>query len=452
MTLTETFRTRLARTDSETLRGSGPEADELRRELLTGSRIAVVEPGYESKRFIYDRARALGVELVFVGNEGSWARRLVDEGGAACYLPAVTSGNPDRAASSILTALGDQAGLLDGVVTFWEDAVPATARAAAALGLPGAPPDSADSARSKLRTLQASRDAGLPTPRFVHLDDAAMLPEAAEHVGFPAVIKPVFGAEALGCLRVDELGSLEAGYKRVAALITPELNPIFEQGRDLLLEEYLDGREFDVDILLSDGKCVFSAVSENSPTEEPYFVETGMHSPSAYPEQRLREMTDLCVATALALGFTNSVLHAEAKYTSLGPRILELNGRLAGGVITEIHRLVTGVDLIEQQLLLALGLPAAPTPHPQPAAGCATIFLHASRSGRLAHTRFLDHLGADPSVIQNEIIVEAGEPVTAAADGFPSVIAELTVTAPSAQEARAKVQALVDALEIPYTD
>ncbi len=438
--------------DSALLRASGLAADELRRSLLAGSRIAVIEPGYVSKRYLYERADALGVELVLVAEPTSWARTLVDEGVAARFVAADPSGEPDDGAAAVLEALGDEAERLDGVLTFWEDAVPATARIASALGLPGMSPAAADSARNKLRTLQASREAGLPTPSFMHLDDAASLSEAAARVGFPAVIKPQFGAEALGCLRVDDFASLEAGYARVAALITPELNPIFEQGTDLLLEEYLDGTEFDVDLVLSGGECVFSAISENWPTEEPYFVETGLHSPSAYPPERLEALTDICVRTALALGFRDGVLHAEAKDTSRGPRLLEMNGRLGGGSIANIHRLVTGVDLVEQQLLATVGLPAAPTPHHSPAAGAVNLFLHASRSGKLAHTRYFDHLAADPSVIQHEVTVGAGEQVTAAADGFPTVLGKLTVYAKDVQEAQAKMNAVVDALVIPYDD
>jgi biotin carboxylase len=450
MNPTAILRTRLAGIDPVELSDAGPAAERLRRELLVGARVAVVEPGYITKRFLYEKAHLFGVELVLVGDDAGWARTLVDEGVAARFLDADTSGDPDAGAAAILAALGDEADQIDGIFTFWEDAVPATARVASTLGLPGMPPSAADGARSKLRTLQASLDAGLPTPRFMPLRDASSLPAAAAHVGFPAVIKPVFGAEALGCLRVDDVESLERGYERVAALITPELNAIFQQGRDLLLEEYLDGPEFDVDLVLSGGECVFSAISENWPTEEPYFVETGMHSPSQHPRESQQAMADLCIRTALALGFRDGVLHAEAKDTTQGPRLLEMNARLAGGIIEEIHRLVTGVSLVEQQLLLAVGLPAAPAPFPEPAAGVTLISLHASRSGTLTHTRFLDHLAGDPSVIQHDPMVDPGEPVTAAVDGFPTVIAELTVCAPTAPEAVARGLAMVDELEIPY--
>jgi carnosine synthase len=444
------FRTNLSSADPRLLRDPGPAGEAARGALLSEARVAVIEPGYITKRYLYERCHGLGVKLVLVGDDQGWARTLVHGGVAERFLPADTSGRPDDGARAILAALDDEVGRLDGVFTLWEDAVPATARVAEALGLPGMPPSAADAARSKFRTLEVSRDAGLPTPRFTLLRDASSLPAAAAQIGFPAVIKPVFGAEALGCLRVDDLPALEEGYARVAEVVTPETNAIFEQGRDLMLEEYLDGREFDVDMVLSEGECVFSAVSENWPTEEPYFVETGMHSPSSYPADRQAAMTDLCIRTAFALGFRDGVLHAEVKDTSSGPRLLEMNARIAGGIIEEIHRLVTGVSLVEQQLLLGLGLPAVPAPHAAPAMGATLISVHAQRSGRLAHTHFLDHLAGDPAVIQHDPMVDAGDPVTAASDGFPTVIAELAVSGRTADDAIAVGLAMVEALEVPY--
>ncbi len=44
----------------------------------------------------------------------------------------------------------------------------------------------------------------------------------------------------------------------------------------------------------------------------------------------------------------------------------------------------------------------------------------------------------------------AGERVTAAVDGFPTVIGELSVCAADTEEARARARALVEALRIPY--
>ena len=96
------------------------------------------------------------------------------------------------------------------------------ARVAAALGLPGNPPEAVDAARSKIRTRELSAQLGLPTPRAQRVRSLDELFAAAAHVGFPAVVKPEFGASAVGCVRVDDVESLPGVYALVRRIVTPE--------------------------------------------------------------------------------------------------------------------------------------------------------------------------------------------------------------------------------------
>ena len=149
------------------------------------------------------------------------------------------------------------------MLTFWEDSVCVVARVAAALGLPGNPPEAVDAARSKIRTRELSAQLGLPTPRAQRVRSLDELFAAAGEVGFPAVVKPEFGASAVGCVRVESLESLPGVYTLVRSVVNPESDAIFRAGNDLLLEEYLDGVEFDVDLVMEDGKCrVLERVAE----------------------------------------------------------------------------------------------------------------------------------------------------------------------------------------------
>ena len=52
------------------------------------------------------------------------------------------------------------------------------------------------------------------------------------------------------------------------------------------MEQYLDGDEVDVDMILSDGKVTYAKVTDNLPTLEPWFNETGAVTPS--PSRRAR--------------------------------------------------------------------------------------------------------------------------------------------------------------------
>ena len=71
----------------------------------------------------------------------------------------------------------------------------------------------------------------------------------------------------------------------------------------LMLEEYLDGPEVDVDLVLSEGQAVYGAITDNWPTVEPYFNETGSNCPSILPTKQQQELMQMAVQSTQCLGF-----------------------------------------------------------------------------------------------------------------------------------------------------
>ena len=259
---------------------------------VAGATIAVVRAGYEGKLPAYERMAELGVRIVLLDERGHWSQGL---GLAERWLEIAVTGDPDADAAEVLRAL-DAAGVRpDGVLTILEDSTGVVARVAQALGLPGNPPAAVDAARSKVRTRELSAELGLPTPKARRVRSLDELYAAAAYVGFPAVVKPEFGAAAMGTVRVDDLESLPSIYSLVRDVARPEGHAIFRAGNDLLLEEYLDGVEFDVDLVMHDGECVFSSVSQNWPTAEPSFQETGLHCPADHNKREVRRLVDFVV-------------------------------------------------------------------------------------------------------------------------------------------------------------
>lgn len=72
----------------------------------------------------------------------------------------------------------------------------------------------------------------------------------------------------------------------------------------LLLEEYLDGPEVDVDLVLSEGEVVYGAITDNWPTIEPYFNETGSNCPSVLAREKQDRLMQLGKESVAALGLT----------------------------------------------------------------------------------------------------------------------------------------------------
>ncbi len=413
---------------------------------LTGSQgacVAVVGAGYPGKRRVYVRLAELGVRTVIVEEPGHWSESLVAEGIIQQWLPATLVGDADQDARAVLDALDNATVRPDGIFCIWEDSVPVAARVATALGLPTNPVDAVDDARSKVRTRELAAQLGLPTPKARRVRSLDELFAAAAYVGFPAVVKPEFGASAMGCVRVDNLESLPKIYALVRSVVTPEHDTIFRTGNDLLLEEYLDGVEFDVDVVMHDGRCVFSSVSQNWPTAEPSFQETGLHCPPDHNPKEVRRLVDMVVQTAQAFRLHRGVLHIEGKCTTRGPRIIEVNSRVGGGRVTQYVQAVWEVDLIEAQLRSCLDLPPNLKPSRRPQRAVVDMIVHAPATGRLVSLPFGEVQTDERTLIELDTDVEVGANVSGPEDVFATVLAEVSVIAKDLRHARSVAAAVL---------
>ncbi len=365
-----------------------------RRDALAGKRIVLVGAGYEGKRFIFEKAQKLGVEVVLVDKKTPFVQSLIKDGLIAELIETDNSKPKEAlaAAQKKLQRSIKRNGKIDGMTTFWEDDVPLAADLAKALGLPYHTQAAAKSVRSKAETRAVMAKAGLPTPRNRKVpslsavaDKAAAEKSFAESmafVGFPAVLKPAFGAAAMGVKRVDDAKQAIEAYRELSAVIDPKNDEIFKQGTDIVVEQYLDGREYDVDVVMRGGKPLFVSVTDNWPTREPYFLATG----SSLPSRRLsakeqKEAGELAIQTAQALGLTDGVVHIEGKYTKEGARIIEANGRMGGEYVHDWVQAVWGVSLVEENLMASAGIGGRPFQSTKPLTYLEGEFIIPTESG-----------------------------------------------------------------------
>lgn len=455
LTPTATFEM-LSKVPKELLTAKGTDGQNLRRKMLDGATIVFFTAGYEGKRFVYERAHELGVKSVMIESPDSWSRNLVDEGIISKFIPIDMSQPSDAVYYEALRAireLGDDpvVGAADGIATVVELSVPVAVRLAETLGLPGHLPECVDIARDKARTREALKAAGLPTPANCRVKCKADLELAAATVGFPAVLKPISGAASLGVKKVSSKDVLEQIYVEVsnelASLVVSSGALVKDAGDGIgvnagavidttfLLERYLDGDEVDVDIVMSNGEWWYAAVSDNGPTLEPYFNETWAVTPSLLSRQKQVELKELAIASVKAIGFTEGVFHVECKYTSQGPHLIEVNARMGGGPVHKTNLLTWNVDLVEETLFAAVGIPSRPDVPKEPVQCIANSDVNSLRSGILADVSFLDPLRKRAGVVSFSPHVRPGEAVVGPEDGLPTWLVEIVVSRPTPQEA-----------------
>lgn len=444
-----------------------PQGQEARRGLLKGATLVFVSAGYQGKRFIYERAAELGVKTVIIDSPDSWSRGLVDEGLIAKFMPvdmSQTSEGVFNDCCAMISSLGEDGltGPAEGITTFVELSVPLAARLAEAFGLPGMSSEAVDSARDKHATRAALKAAGLPTPRNMLIKKESDLQAAGQYVQFPAVLKPISGAASLGVKKVTCMQDLVKCYREVVqelgslvvssgALVKADGSGSGVNASDvidltLLMEQYLDGTEVDVDIVMSDGKWQYAAVADNGPTKEPYFNETWGVCPSLLDKEKQSALKDMGVKCVESLGFTSGVFHVELKYTSTGPQLIEVNARMGGGPIRECNRRVWGVDLVEEAIYCATGIPSRPALPPKPLTCIGYSMVNAPSSGTVRSVEYFEDLKEKDGVVSSAPCVEIGDTVVGPKEGLPTWVCVLVVTRSTPKAALDYVLALEDGM------
>ncbi|MGA5729166.1 ATP-grasp domain-containing protein [Streptomyces seoulensis] len=289
------------------------------------------------------RARDLGVRPVLLAEDPGRYGYARTEGITLVEADTSTPG----AVLDAIAALG--AGRPAGVTTSSDYFVPVAAETAHALGLPGPDPAAVTRCRHKGHQRAALAAAGVPVAAHTLVTDADAALDAVRRTGLPVVLKPADGSGSTG---VRLCRSLEEAVRHTAALLARTHN---ERGiptaPGLLVEEYLDGPEFSVEVF---GRTPVAVVGKHL-GEAPHFVETGHDVPAPVPDDTARVLADTAVAAIEALGLGHGAAHVELRLTARGPVLIEVNPRLAGGMIPELIRSARGIDLVAAQVGAALG-------------------------------------------------------------------------------------------------
>ncbi|MFI6849122.1 pyridoxal-phosphate dependent enzyme [Kitasatospora sp. NBC_00085] len=266
-----------------------------------------------------------------------------------------------------------------GVTTTSEFYLEHTARAAAALGTPGNPPEAMTRCRNKALTRTALHEAGVTQPGFAIVTDPERVAAAVAAVGLPCVVKPVGESGSQSVLWCEDAVTAAAHATELLAVthnVRGQRTP-----RAVLVEQYLDGPEFSAEMFGEDGEARCVGVTQRTVSPLPHFVETGHLFPADIDDALADRIADTARQALKAVGFERGPAHVELRLTADGPAVIEINGRLAGGMIPELIRPATGIDLLEQQIRAAAGLPLNLSADHASRAGLR--FLTAPRPGRL---------------------------------------------------------------------
>ncbi|MEK7716526.1 MAG: ATP-grasp domain-containing protein, partial [Pseudomonadota bacterium] len=301
--------------------------------------------------------------------------------------------------------------------------MPLCATLAERFGWIGHTPQAALNARNKYLTRQTLENAKLSKyqPAWALIKSHGDLEKAAARIGFPLVLKPAWGVKSQFVVKLDSLEEAVKAFDYIRTNMTPAFDPIYKYGTDILAEEYMDGAEIDVDLLVQNGEVKFHAFNDNFPTKEPFFVETGDAMPSRHEDKDLSDTLKMAKEVVKTLGLTNGALHLEAKITPSGPKLIELNARMGGDYLYDWIKTIWEVDIIEEASRIAVGQTCQPKRLKEPRCHLVGKYLIPEHSGVVTGVKFPQEK-TDPAKV-HEIAVqkEPGDAVLVPPEGFESI-------------------------------
>ncbi|HEY7213102.1 MAG TPA: pyridoxal-phosphate dependent enzyme, partial [Thermoanaerobaculia bacterium] len=302
---------------------------------------------------------------------------------------------------------------VDALLTFSDYYVAIVAAAAARLGLRYLDPGVAATCRDKHAVREVLRAAGLPVPGFRLLRSLEEAWSASQEVAYPCVLKPVSESSSKGVRLVCDAEELLAHFREVHGWSENARQQPME-GK-VLLETLLEGPEYSVETFtLERGHTHVVGVTTKHLSAPPLFVETGHDFPSRIEAEREAALVRSALAALDALGYDFGPAHTEIRLTADGPVVVEVNPRLAGGMIPELVFNALGVDLVAALFAQLKGGEADLAP--KRAEWSSIRFVIAPQRGRLVALRGAEEARRLPAVREVSLGKRPGEEVQPAED------------------------------------
>lgn len=309
--------------------------------------ILAATTGYQTREFASAALRA-GVEPVLATDQ---CHRLDDPWGDG----AITVRFHD---TTRYAGLLEANGPFDGIVAVGDRPAFLAALAAERLRIPFHPPAAVEACRSKYLSRERFRAAGLNVPAYFRIPLTGDLRPAAARAPFPCVLKPLGLSGSRGVIRANDQSEFAAAFERIRKLLgsTEIRMRRDEQDRFIQVEEFIPGREFALEGVMTGGTLRTLALFDKpDPLDGPFFEETIYVTPSREADAEQQEIVSTVGRAVAALGMTDGPVHAELRLNGRGAWMLEAAPRPIGGLCARALRFTGGMSLEELILRHALG-------------------------------------------------------------------------------------------------
>ncbi len=306
---------------------------------------------------------------------------------------------------------------IDGVITFWDREVRAVSAIAHALNLRGNSPEAALISKHKGEMRKTLQKNNVSQPEFYSIKKESDLYEAVKKIGYPLILKPTGASASQGIFLINNKDQINKAYNEIESVLKPDY--WFDQ-HEYLAETYMKGVEFSVEGIVQEQKDIFFAGITKKWTDPKYFAEQQHCFPADLKQDEINIIYEVVGKAIAAIGLRYSAFHAEVMKTGNAFKIVEVNARLGGDLITtQLVPLATGFSIVEAAIKTSLGIPVFIEPYHKKEYACIRYIIE-NNKGTIVwkNTSVLQELKKTGKIVDFRLLKSDGELVLTPPEKF----------------------------------
>ncbi|WP_327365960.1 ATP-grasp domain-containing protein [Streptomyces sp. NBC_01217] len=413
-------------------------------------RLLALEASQNSTYYIsrYQQVQEFGADLYVlngVGTQGAWPEeryRIVGSKHIDDIIAAACNWHAQHA--------------FDGVLTFAEPSVTAAAAVAEALGLPTIGLEAARTSRNKLLMRQAHEKGGAAHPHFRFVPELEDALRAGQEWGYPLVLKPTLGAGSYFVFRVDGPDEMRERFPQAVegikdmTWVAMEADGLDLGSNGLIVESFLDGREFLIEALAWDDEVYLGSIVDRVTVEGDTFDDDVHHAPTSLTPDEVAAVHDAVRTGAWAQGVRRSVLHAEVRFHQGRPHLLEIAVRPGGGGLDHMARVSAGYSPIEAVMDVAGGV-RPEVDHYTPTDVHTAAMCLISSAGTIREIAVPEEVSNSSRLFFFKVTASPGDIIKRPPEGN-SILGFLGATGTSFEDAMSTATELASQIRVEFTD
>lgn len=199
------------------------------------------------------------------------------------------------------------------------------------------------------------------SPAYTTVDTLEEALNFAHQYGYPLIIKPTNLVKSLLVLKCDDEEQLRERFTYAATAIGVlyEKYQIYDRQPQLIIEEFVTGEQYSIAAFVDhegnphfcDGIVRLKNAQDINVDDNYLYSRT---IPATLPDDVIAEMFRVAEAGVRALAMKSVPAHIELMHGPSGVKIIEIGARI-GGYRPRMYSMSYGIDLITQEVKLALG-------------------------------------------------------------------------------------------------